>query len=322
MKKWNVVIALACGLRLVGAFARLTKGVQTDPSVKAKQGRSSFGDESEDNAKRMYDEGKKIFRDDTFGSEAFWGDKLQLHLAILGEKQGGVGPGLSPKEALKLGLKVDQGAMPAAAIQMVRNASIDLDKPETTIPLLKANAIVGVTGIFTDGKLTSVGMQCALCHSTVDDSLSPGIGRRLDGWPNRDLNVGAIAALAPNLKAYADLLGLPESKLKEILLSWGPGKYDAEVNHDGKAFRPDGKSAATLLPAAFGLAGVNLHTYTGAWGNVTYWNAYVANTQMQGQGTFVDPRLNNAQQYPLAIRMGHSNVRRTPDLVTAKLGAL
>src|ERR671922_1904982 len=119
MKKWNVVVALALGLLLVGACARLTKGVQTDPSVKAQQGRSSFGDESADNAKRMYDEGKKIFRYDTFGSEAFWGDKLQLHLAILGEKQGGVRPGLSPKEALKLGLKVDQGRMPKAALEMV-----------------------------------------------------------------------------------------------------------------------------------------------------------------------------------------------------------
>src|SRR5919197_550913 len=322
MKKWNVVIALACGLRLVGAFARLTKGVQTDPSVKAKQGRSSFGDESEDNAKRMYDEGKKIFRHDTFGSETFWGDKLQLHQAILGEKQGGVGPGLSPKEALKLGLKVDQGAMPAAAVQMIKKASLDLDKPETTIPLLKANAIVGVTGIFTNGKLTSVGMQCALCHSTVDDSLSPGIGRRLDGWPNRDLNVGAIVALAPNLKAYADLLGLPEPKLKEILLSWGPGKYDAELNHDGKAFRPDGKSGAVVMPAAFGLAGVNLHTYTGSWGNVTYWNAYVANTQMRGQGVFFDPLLKNPKQYPLAVKLGDDNIRNQNDQVTGKLAAL
>jgi hypothetical protein len=129
-------------------------------------------------------------------------------------------------------------------------------------------------------------------------------------------------ALAPNLKAYADLLGLDEPKLKAILLSWGPGKYDAEVNHDGKAFRPDGKSGATLLPAAFGLAGVNNHTYTGAWGNVTYWNAYVANTQMRGQGVFFDPRLGDAKKYPLAKKLGDDNIRHNPDLVTAKLGAL
>jgi hypothetical protein len=200
--------------------------------------------------------------------------------------------------------------------------SVDLDKPETTLALLKANAVVGVTGVFKDNKLVSMGIQCALCHSTVDDSLSPGIGRRLDGWPNRDLNVGAIVALAPNLKAYADKLGLDEAKLKTILQSWGPGKYDAEVNHDGKAFRPDGKSGATLLPAAFGLAGVNLHTYTGAWGNVTYWNAYVANTQMQGQGTFFDPRLDKADQYPIAAKNKVGHTRHTPDLVSSKLAAL
>src|SRR5919108_6659120 len=139
MRQWNVLIALAFGLLLAAACARLTKGVQTDPSVKAQQGRSSFADESDDNAKRMYEEGKKIFRHDTFGSETFWGDKLQLHLAILGEKQGGVRPGLSPKEALKLGLKVDQGEMPEAAVEMIKRMSTDLDKPETTLALLKAN---------------------------------------------------------------------------------------------------------------------------------------------------------------------------------------
>ncbi|MCA1559956.1 MAG: hypothetical protein LC753_01000 [Acidobacteria bacterium] len=270
----------------------------------------------------MYEEGQKVFRHDTFGSEAFWGDKLQLHRAILGEKQGGVGPGVSPKDALKLGLKVDQGEMPEAAVEMIKRASLDLEKPETTLALLKANAVVGVTGVFKDGKLVSMGIQCALCHSTVDDSLSPGIGRRLDGWPNRDLNIGSVVALAPNLKAYADLLGLPEQELKKILESWGPGKYDAEVNHDGKAFRPDGKSGATLLPAAFGLAGVNNHTYTGAWSNVTYWNAYVANTQMRGQGVFFDPRLNDAKKYPLAQKLGDHNIRHDPDLVTSKLPAL
>jgi hypothetical protein len=322
MEKRTFVVAAGMLLVLAIGCGRLTKGVQTDPSVKAQQGRSSFDEESDANVKRMYEEGQKVFRNDTFGSEAFWGDKLQLHRAILGDKQGGVGPGLSPKEALKLGLKVDQGEMPEAAVEMIKRASVDLDKPETTLALLKANAVVGVKGVFSGNTLTSVGIQCALCHSTVDDSLSPGIGRRLDGWPNRDLNVGAIVALAPNLKAYADLLGLDEPKLKSILQSWGPGKYDAEVNHDGKAFRPDGKSGATLLPAAFGLAGVNLHTYTGSWGNVTYWNAYVANTQMRGQGVFVDARLADAQKYPLAKKLGDDNLRHTPDLVTSKLAAL
>ena len=319
----NSVAVASAVLLVAGSCARVTRDVTTDPAVKAQQGRDSFGDESKANADRLYDEGKRVFRDDTFGSEVFWGDTLKLHLAVLGEKQGGVGPGLSPKDALKVGLKVDQGRMPKAAIEMIKKESLSLEKPETTVALLKANAVVGITGKFDkDGKLQSIGIQCALCHSTVDDSFSPGIGRRLDGWPNRDLNVGAIVALAPNLKAYADKLGLPEAKLKEILTSWGPGKYDAEVNHDGKAFRPDGKPGAVLMPAAFGLAGVNLHTYTGAWGNVTYWNAYVANTQMQGQGTFFDPRLDRVDQYPIAAKNKVGHTRHDTDMVTSKLAAL
>jgi hypothetical protein len=314
------LLVLTCSV--TATCARLTKDVPTDPAVKAQQGRPSFDEEAGAYMKRLYEQGQKIFRNDTFGSEAFWGDQLQLHRAILGESQGGVGPGISPRAALKLGLKVDQGEMPEAAVAMVKKAALDLDKPETTLALLKANAVVGVTGIFKDNKLVSIGIQCALCHSTVDDSLSPGIGRRLDGWPNRDLNVGAIVGSAPNLKAYADKLGVELDLLRKILNSWGPGKYDAEVNQDGKGFRPDGKSAATLLPAAFGLAGVNMHTYTGGWGTITYWNAYVANTQMQGQGTFYDPRLNDPKKYPLAIKLNHHNRRATPDLISSKLGAL
>jgi hypothetical protein len=181
-----------------------------------------------------------------------------------------------------------------------------------------------VKGIFNaDGSaLSSVGIQCAVCHSTVDDSFAPGIGKRLDGWPNRDLNVGAIVSLAPNLKPFTSTLGVDEATLKNVLASWGPGKYDAEVIQDGKAKRPDGKSAATLLPAAFGLAGVNLHTYNG-WGSVTYWNAYVAVTQMHGKGTFFDPRLADDRQYPLVKKSGFANVRpKGEDRVTPKLAAL
>jgi hypothetical protein len=306
---------------LIAACGGLTRGVQTDPSVRAQRGRTSFDEETDSHMKKLYEDGQKVFRNDTFGSEAFWGDQLQLHRAILGETQGGVGPGISPRKALELGLKVDLGEMPEAAVEMVRRASTDLDKPETTLALLKANAVVGITGFFEGNRLTKVGIQCALCHSTVDDSLSPGIGRRLDGWPNRDLNVGAIVASAPNLQAYSDKLGVPLDQFKKILMAWGPGKYDAELNQDGKGFRPDGKSAATLLPAAFGLAGVNNHTYTGAWGNVTYWNAYVANTQMRGQGTFIDPRL-NGEQYPMAAKLGNAEIRHNPDLVSGKLAAL
>jgi hypothetical protein len=311
------VVAFAAFLVACGGLTR----VQTDPAVRAQQGRSSFDEETDAHMKRLYEDGQKIFRDDTFGSEAFWGGQLELHRAILGEAQGGVGPGISPRAALKLGLKVDLGEMPEAAVDMVKRASTDLDKPETTLALLKANAVVGLTGFFDGNRLTSVGIQCALCHSTVDDSLSGGIGRRLDGWPNRDLNVGAIVASAPKLNVYAEKLGVPTDQLKKILLAWGPGRYDAELNQDGKGFRPDGKTAAVLLPAAFGLAGVNSHTYTGAWGTVSYWNAYVANTQMRGQGTFIDPRL-NGEQYPLGAKMGHAEMRHTPDLVTSKLAAL
>ena len=270
----------------------------------------------------MLDEGRNAYRFDTFGSEAFFGDQLRLHLAIAGEKNGGVGPGVSPKTALFVGLKVDADALPAALKQQIENDAVDLDDPATTIALLKLNAVVGVTAFMNgDGTVKSMGIHCALCHSTVDDSFAPGIGKRLDGWANRDLNIGAIVSLAPNLKPFTDLLGVDVATVKKVLGSWGPGKYDAELNQDGKAFRPDGKPAATLLPPAFGLAGVNLHTWTG-FGSVTYWNAYVAVTQMHGSGTFFDPRLNNRAQFPLAAKTGTGNTRNTPDRVTPKLAAL
>jgi len=151
--------------------------------------------------------------------------------------------------------------------------------------------------------------------------VTSGIGRRLDGWPNRDLNVGAIINLAPDLSFFVNHLGVDEATVRRVLSSWGPGKFDAELILDGKPFQPDGRSAATLIPAAFGLAGVNLHTYTG-WGSVTHWNAFVANLEMGGSGTFFDPRLNNAARFPLAARAGFANVRKSPDLITSKLAAL
>jgi hypothetical protein len=194
--------------------------------------------------------------------------------------------------------------------------------PAVTLALLDAKAVVGLTGHRNaNGGLASVGIQCSLCHSTVDNSVAPGIGRRLDGWPNRDLNVGAIIALAPDLSAVADLLQTDQPTVRKVLNSWGVGKFDAQLFLDGKAFRPDGKSAATLLPAAFGLAGVNLHTYTG-WGGVSHWNAFVANLEMHGKGTFIDARLNDPLQFPVAARAGFGNVRNTPDLITSKLPAL
>jgi cytochrome c5 len=274
------------------------------------------------NAQRMLAEGKQTFRFDTFGDEAFWSDALQLHRAIAGANNGGVGPGVSPATALAVGLKVDVDALPQSLISQVKRGRVNLNDPATTLALLKLGAVVGVKGTFkADGSLQAVGITCALCHSTVDNSFAPGIGQRLDGWANRDLNVGAIAALSPNLKPVADLLGVDEATVRTVLQSWGPGKFDAELFLDGKAFRPDGKSAATLLPPAFGLVGVNLHTWTG-WGSVTHWNAFVANLEMHGQGTFYDPRLNDPVKFPIAARAGFGNVRSNPDLITAKLPAL
>ena len=284
--------------------------------------RQDFDTEAARKAQMMLEEGKKTFRYDTFGSEAFWGDTLQLHKAIAGEKNGGVGPGVSPKTALAVGLKVDVDALPAALKTEIAAGKVNLDDPATTIALLKLNAVVGVTAFTNpDGSVKSMGIQCAFCHSTVDDSFAPGIGKRRDGWSNRDLNVGAIVSLAPNLKPFTDSLGVDEATLKKVLATWGPGRYDAELDKDGKALRPDGKQAGTLIPPAFGLAGVNLATWTG-YGSVTYWNAYVGVTLMHGVGTFFDPRFNSKDQYPFSAKRGAGNTRGMPDRVTPKLAAL
>ena len=273
-------------------------------------------------AQRMIEEGRQIFRFDTFGSEAFWGDALQLHKAIAGEKNGGVGGGVSPKTALSVGLKVDAEALPAALVAQIKAGKVNMDDPATTLALLKLNAVIGVTGLFDGaGRIRSIGIQCAFCHTNVDNSFSPGIGKRLDGWANRDLNVGAIVSLAPNLKPFTDLLGVDVATVKKVLASWGPGRYDAELDKDGKAFRPDGGQAGTLIPPAFGLAGVNLHTWTG-FGSVPYWNAYVATTQMHGSGTFVDRRFDTKEQFPVSAKSGSGNTRGTPDLTSSKLAAL
>lgn len=269
-------------------------------------------------------EGQRVFRYDTFGDQAFWGDTLQLHKAIIGAANGGVGPGVSPATALAVGLKVDVDALPNSLIDALKAGKVDLNDPATTIALLKLNAVVGVTAFTNpDGSVRSMGIQCALCHSTVDDSFAKGIGHRLDGWPNRDLNVGAIISLAPNLQPVADLLGVDVPTVKKVLAGWGPGKFDASLFLDGKGFRPDGKTAATLIPPAYGLAGVNLHTYEG-WGSITYWNAFVANLEMHGIGNFFDPRLDDATKFPVAAshRFGHTTVPLGTDQITSKLGPL
>ncbi|HJQ68369.1 MAG TPA: hypothetical protein VKA70_05335 [Blastocatellia bacterium] len=306
-------------LAMVGMALMVSSGGHAQSQGKKAKG---FDRQIDAHMEQMMEEGREAFRNDTFGDESFWGDLLQLHKAVAGAGLGGVGAGVSPKTALAVGLKVDSEALPNSVVKDLKKGRVNLDDPATTLALMRLDAVVGVKGFFNqDGSLRSIGISCALCHSTVDDSLAPGIGKRLDGWANRDLNVGAIVGLAPNLKPVADLLEVDEGTVRAVLQSWGPGKFDAELFLDGKAFRPDGKSAATLIPPAFGLAGVNLHTWTG-WGGVSHWNAFVANLEMHGKGTFYDPRLNDAQKFPIAAKNNFGNVRATPDLITAKLAPL
>lgn len=320
---------LAFGLALVTCALLFVIAIAASPRHEPK---SSFDQAILANAKASIAEGRETFRFDTFGDEDYWGGTLQLHRAIEGARFGGVGPGVSPRAALSLGLKVDVDALPQAVQEQLRHGKINLDDPAVTLALLKLNAVVGVTGFFNEsGSLKSMGIQCALCHSTVDDSLAPGIGHRLDGWANRDLNVGAIIAAAPNLHPVADLLKTDVNTVRAVLNSWGPGKFDAELILDGKAFNPqqvtDGVitgtniPGATLIPPAFGLAGVNLHTWTG-WGSIPHWNAFVANLEMRGKGTFFDPRLDDASRFPIAAENGFGHVVNDVDLITPKLPAL
>jgi hypothetical protein len=153
-------------------------------------------------AQHMLTEGRRIFRFDTMGSESFWGDALQLHRAIAGEKNGGVGGGVSPKTALSVGLKVDADALPAELVAQIKAGKVDLEDPATTLALLKLNAVVGVTGLFDGaGRMRSMGVQCSLCHSTVDDSFAPGIGKRLDGWANRGMKPSSGTTKPSSLRA-------------------------------------------------------------------------------------------------------------------------
>jgi Di-haem oxidoreductase, putative peroxidase len=294
-----------------------------------------------DHAADLMDRGRDTFRNDTFGSEGFFG-AIGLHRAIEGTRFGGVKTdlgldGVSPATALGVGLKVDAAALPQAVKDAVAAGKVDLTDPGVTLALLKLNAVVGVEGSFNaDGSLKSVGITCALCHSTVDNSFANGIGQRLDGVPNRDLDVGLIVSLAPNLQPVADLLNsagpqpdqpspITPDLVRGTLRKWGPGKFDAEVFMDGKVINPaTGKPAPTLIPPAYGLAGVNMHTFTG-WGSVTYWNAFVANLEMHGSpGTFFDPRLDEKDKFPIAAvnRFGHISSPPAQDRITDKLAAL
>jgi len=281
------------------------------------------------NAKELVADGRQIFRFDAFGDEDFWGGTLHLHKAVEGARLGGVGPGLSPATAAAVGLRIDVDALPEPIVSAIKAGQMNLNEPAVTLALLKLNAVVGISGVFNaDGTLKTMGIQCALCHSRVDNSFSaPGIpegviGHRLDGWSNQDLNIGQIVALAPNLEPVAKLLRTDVATVKKVLMSWGPGKFDAELFLDGKAFQPNGRSAATLIPPVFGKAGVNLHTWTGDWGTVSYWNAFVANLEMHGKGNFFDPRLDNAAQFPIAAANKFGHVHSEVDLISPKLPAL
>jgi cytochrome c5 len=273
---------------------------------------SAVDRQADADARTRLDRGRTIFRYSTFRSQTFFGDVLRLEEPVAT---------IPPKTALAVGLKVDADAVPADVL-----AHADLNDPATTVALLRLDAVVGLRGYFDPAQtanrgLTSIGITCALCHSTVDDSAAPGIGHRLDGWPNRDLNVGAIVGLSPNLGALAGRLHVDVPTVRTVLASWGPGRFDAELFLDGKAFRPDGKTAAVLIPPAYGLAGVNLHTYTG-WGSIPYWNAFVANLEMNGKGTFFDPRLADARKFPLAAAHHLADKRDPFDAVTDKLADL
>jgi cytochrome c len=238
------------------------------------------------------DSGRDIFRYDTFGDEQLWTDVLRMHEVI---------PNVDPATALSVGLKVDVDALPPAVITTLRSGAVDLTDPAITVELLRLNAVVGVKGEINDlGQLTRVGVTCALCHSSVDNSLAQGIGRRLDGWANRDLNVGAIVALSPAL----------DEGTKAEFRSWGPGKYDPRHHaFDGINVIPlNSPSLPVLIPPVYGLKGVGFETYT-ADGPISYWNSYVGVSQMGGHGRFADPRIG-------------LSIQQTPDLVTPKLGAL
>jgi mono/diheme cytochrome c family protein len=268
-----VVVALTAGVALGGCEAPKPGSEATPPA--AAVNRAVTPETSAD----LVAEGQRVFRFDTFGDEPLWTDTLRLHEVV--EKN------VDPTTALKVGLKVDADVLPAGILEKV-----DLKSPATTVALLKMNAVVGIQAtVDSDNHITRLGVTCALCHSTVDDSVRPGIGHRKDGWPNRDLNVGAIIALSPVLSADK----------KAVYVSWGPGKYDPRYNQDGK-------NTPLVLPPAYGLAEVKNETVT-AEGPISYWNAYVAVTQMGGQGNFSDPRL--------GIDVTHS-----PDIVTPKLPAL
>jgi mono/diheme cytochrome c family protein len=279
-------------MRLIGAasvvFILALAFAISAPATRAEQTVAT----SERERATRHSDGQAIFRFDTFGDEQFWTDVLRMHEVI---------PTVDPATALAVGLKVDVDALPKGIVRALRAGKIDLTDPAVTLSLLRLNAVVGVKGtIDRGGRLTKVGVTCALCHSSVDDSLAPGVGKRLDGWANTDLNVGAIVALSPAL----------DEPTRAEFRSWGPGKYDPRHHaFDGTNLIPlNSPSVPIVIPPIYDLKGVGFETAT-ADGPISYWNSYVGVCQMGGRGNFADPRIGLF-------------IRQTPDLVTPKLGAL
>jgi len=318
---WTVLLAAAaCSSSNPPAVSQTPDAGQPDAGQPDAGADAGPADPVKTDSNALIDEGRQTFRFDTFGDEAFWTDTIHLNQAI---------QTVPPTTALAVGLKVDVDALPARLQAQLKAGAVDLNAPATTVALIGLNAVVGVKGtVDASNNITSLGITCALCHSTVDDSFAAGIGHRLDGWANRDLNVGQIIDLAPDLTVVQTLLGVDRPTLDTVLKSWGPGKFDAEVFLDGKATN-GGADAAVLIPPAFGLLGVNMHTWTG-WGSITYWNAFVAVLEMHGKGNFFDTRFDTtvdgagAPTFPVAKANGlsHVQVPLADDQVTAKLGAL
>jgi cytochrome c2 len=282
---WTAVVVFGSALSFaVSGFELSAAGQQSVPTRT-----ELFKPGHQDGSKR---DGRAIFRYDTFGDEQLWTDVLRMHEVIAT---------VPPATALAVGLKVDVDALPRQLLASLRAGQVDLTDPAVTVELLRLNAVVGVKGkVSGTGGLTSVGITCALCHSTVDDSFTRGIGKRLDGWANRDLNVGAIVALSPAL----------DEATKAEFNTWGPGKYDPRHHaFDGfNLISLNTPSLPIVLPSIYGLQGVGFETFTGD-GPISYWNSYVGVGQMGGKGTFMDPRINVF-------------IKQAPDLVTPKLPAL
>jgi mono/diheme cytochrome c family protein len=272
--------------------AEITPVAAHTPAFAHDDRRPSFNDDGRHEKNRGIKDGRHIFRYDTFGDEQLWTDVLRMHEVIAT---------VPPATALAVGLKVDVEALPRGVIAALQAGQVDLTDPAVTVELLRLNAVVGVRGTVSDtGQLTSVGITCALCHSSVDNSFTTGIGKRLDGWANTDLNVGAIVALSPVL----------DDATKAEFNAWGPGKYDPRHHaFDGtNLLSLNSPSLPIVLPPIYGLKGVGFETFT-ADGPISYWNAYVGVGQMGGQGNFSDPRIGLF-------------IKQTPDLVTPKLRAL